>query len=109
MAKFIIVYKGPATPPEQMAPEQTQKIMDAWRVWMEKLGSALLDIGAPMAHGRAVVDDGSSAEATELNGYSIIEAASIDEAVQLVSDHPFLSDHSGQFSVEVFELLPVPM
>jgi hypothetical protein len=92
-----------------MVPEKTQEIMGAWTVWMEKLGSALLDVGAPMANGHAVVDDGSSAEATQLNGYSFIEAADMSAATQLVADHPFLSDHSGLFSVEVFELLPVPM
>ena len=33
----------------------------------------------------------------------------MDEALKLVDGHPFLSAHSGKFSVEVFELLPVPV
>ncbi len=108
MSKFILLYNGPATPAEQMAPEQTQKIMGAWKTWMEKLGPAMLDMGQPMANGRSVVDDGSKGQALELTGYSIIEAANIDEATKLVEDHPFLSDKTGKFSVEVFELMPVP-
>lgn len=75
---------------------------------MEKLGPAMVDMGQPMANGRSVVDDGTSAQPPLLTGYSIIEAANMDEALQLVDGHPFLSDHSGKFSVEVFELMPVP-
>lgn len=108
MSKFILLYNGPATPPEQMSKEQTEKVMGAWKTWMEKLGPAMLDMGQPMAKGKAVVDDGSEGAATDLNGYSIIEADNMDEAVKLVDGHPFLSDKTGEFSVEVFELLPVP-
>ncbi len=108
MAKFILLYNGPATPPEQMDPELVQKIMGNWKTWMEKLGPAMVDMGQPMAKGRAVVDDGSEKEALELSGYSIIEASNMDEAVKLVDGHPFLSDKTGKFSVEVFELMPAP-
>lgn len=108
MAKFILLYNGPATPPEQMNAEMVQKIMGAWKTWMEKLGTAMLDMGQPMANGKTVMDDGSAGTPPLLTGYSIIEAASMDEAVKLVDGHPFLSDKSGKFSVEVFELLAVP-
>jgi hypothetical protein len=109
MSKFILLYNGPATPPEQMDKEVVEKIMGAWKTWMEKVGPAMLDMGQPMANGRAVVDDGSDKVPLELSGYSIIEASNMDEAVKLVEGHPFLSDKTGRFSVEVFELMPVPM
>ncbi len=108
MSKFILLYNGPATPPEQMDQEKVQKIMGNWKTWMEKLGPSMIDMGQPMANGRAVVDDGSNKEPLELTGYSIIEATNMDEAVELVDGHPFLSDKTGKFSVEVFELMPVP-
>lgn len=108
MAKFILLYNGPATPAEQMDKGLVQKVMGAWKTWMEKLGPAMVDMGQPMANGRSVVDDGSEGKALLLTGYSIIEAANMDEAVKLVDGHPFLSDKTGKFSVEVFELMPVP-
>ena len=108
MKKFILLYKGPATKPEDMSEEKRSAIMAKWAEWMTKIGSAMLDMGQPMANGTAVVDDGSAGAATELSGYSIIEAADMESAKVLVADHPFLSDHSGKFSVEVHELLPVP-
>ena len=109
MKKFILLYKGPATPMEQMSKEQGEKTMAGWKEWMERIGSALVDIGAPMANGQAVVDDGSAGTATELTGYSIVQAEDMAGALKLVEGHPFLSDKIGKFSVEVFELLPVPM
>jgi hypothetical protein len=108
MSKFILLYNGPATPPEQMDKELVQKIMGNWKTWMEKLGPAMVDMGQPMANGKSVVDDGSEGQPLLLTGYSIIEAANMDEAVKLVDGHPFLSDKTGKFSVEVFELMPVP-
>lgn len=108
MKKFIILYNGPATPAEQMPPEQSKAIMEKWAEWMGKIGDAMLDMGQPMANGEAVIDDGSAGKATELSGYSIIQAQDMEAAKKLVEDHPFLSDKSGKFSVEVFELLPLP-
>ena len=109
MAKFILLYNGPATPMEQMTPEQGQAVMGKWQAWMGKVGDALIDVGAPMANGEAIVDDGSSGTATQLNGYTIVEADDTDAVRVLLDGHPFLSDRSGKFSVEIHELLPVPV
>ena len=109
MAKFILLYNGPATPMEQMTPEQGQAVMEKWQAWIGRVGGALIDVGAPMANGEAIVDDGSSGTATQLNGYTIVEAADTDAVKALLDDHPFLSDRSGKFSVEIHELLPVPV
>ncbi len=108
MKKFIILYNGPATPPEKMDPAKRDAIMVKWGEWMGKVGSAMVDVGQPMAPGEAVVDDGSSRPALELSGYSIIQAEDMAGAKKLVEDHPFLSDKTGNFSVEVFELMPTP-
>ncbi len=108
MKKFILLYNGPATKPEDMDPETVKGIMAKWGEWMGKVGDAMVDMGQPMANGEAVVDDGSAGKALELSGYSIIQAEDMAGAKKLVEGHPFLSDKSGKFSVEVFELMPVP-
>lgn len=109
MKKFIILYNGPATPADKMTPDMVQKVMNNWKTWMGKVGSSMLDMGQPMAPGKAVVDDGTMGTATLLSGYSIIQAEDMDAAVEMVKDHPFLSDKTGKFSVEVYELMPAPM
>ncbi|MDH5334235.1 MAG: YciI family protein [Thermoleophilia bacterium] len=108
MTKFMLLYNGPATPPAEMDPEQVQAVMEAWGAWMGRVGDALTDMGAPTANGVAVVDDGSTGVATQINGYSIVEAESLDAAKKLVEGHPFLSEGSGKFSVEIHEVLPLP-
>ncbi|HUA13030.1 MAG TPA: YciI family protein [Candidatus Sulfotelmatobacter sp.] len=109
MKKFILLYKGPATPMDQMSEEQNKTQMQAWQAWAGKAGSGLVDMGSPMANGSAVVDDGSSSTASDLNGYSIIQAEDMNAAKAMLEGHPFLSDKSGKFSIEVFELVPIQM
>ena len=53
MSKFMILYRGQASAREQMAnatPEQVQAGVEAWRAWATKIGYALSDLGAPLAH-----------------------------------------------------------
>ena len=105
----MLVYKGPATDMSDMSEEQSKAVMDAWNLWMQKVGTSLVDIGQPMANSISLVDDGSAGSAAELNGYSIVEAESIDGAKSLADGHPFLSEGKGNFSIDIFELMPVPL
>jgi hypothetical protein len=104
MSKFMYLYKGPATPMDQFNEEQSREQMAAWGAWMEKMGPALLDAGTPFAARTSVVDDGAVGEASDLNGYSIVEAENLQAATALADGHPFLSDGNGKFSVEIYEL-----
>lgn len=82
--------------------------MAKWGAWMGRVGGALVDIGTPLGAGVSVVDDGSAGTATPLSGYSIVQAASLDEAESLVDGHPYLSDGSGDYAVDIYEMLPTP-
>ena len=109
MAKFIFIYKGPATDMRDMTEEQGKAVLDAWNQWIEKTGKALVDVGHPMANGISVVDDGREGKAVLLNGYSIVEAPDLAGAKKLANGHPFLSEGKGNFAIDIYELLPVPM
>lgn len=108
MKKFILLYIGPVTPLEQMTKEQTDKVNLGWKNWMERVDGAVVDMGAPMTGGRALVDDGSVGSVALINGYTIIQADDMDNALKLIEDHPFLSEKAGKFSIEIFELVPIP-
>ncbi|MBT3396856.1 MAG: hypothetical protein HOB82_06990 [Alphaproteobacteria bacterium] len=108
MTKFIMVYKGPATPMDEMTEEQGKAVMDAWGAWMGKVGDGLVDVGSPFGPGNSIRDDGTTGSAAELSGYSIIEAADLASATEMTGGHPFFSEGKGNFSIEVFELMPVP-
>ncbi len=108
MKEFIILYKGPTTDMSSMTDEQVRGVMKKWEEWMGNMGESLVSVGNPMAGGVALVDDGTEAEVSDLSGFSIIKASSLDDAKELVKDHPFLSDNDGKFSVEIHELSPAP-
>ncbi len=108
MSKYLTLYRGPATPMEEMTQEQGAAEMAAWNKWIEGVGPALLDVGEPCGDRAAVTDDGSTGTPTDVNGYSIVEAASLDAAKALVADHPFLSEGKGRFTIDVIELVPLP-
>lgn len=108
MSRFMLIYNGKATDPSQMTPEDATRVMDGWRSWMGTVGPALVDVGTPFGQGTSVVDNGSSADAIELSGYSIVEAGSLADARRLAQSHPFLSEGKGNYAVEVYEMLPVP-
>jgi hypothetical protein len=109
MSKYLYLYRGPATPMEDFTPEQSAEQTQAWGKWMGQVGSALVDPGAPFAARTAVGDDGSRPAPSDQNGYTIVEADSLDAAGKLLDGHPFLSEGKGRFSVEIFELAPMPM
>lgn len=107
MSKYLLLYRGPATPMESFTPEQSAEQMQAWGEWMGRVGSALVDGGSPFGARAAVSDDGSSPEPSDQNGYTIVEADSLDGARSLTKGHPFLTEGKGRYTVEIFELIPM--
>jgi hypothetical protein len=100
MAKYLLVYHGGGMPEGQEAQE---KVMAAWGAWFQNLGPALADGGNPIGQtktiggGGAVSDGGGANPAT---GYSLIEANSLDAAVELAKGCPVLE---GGATIEVAE------
>ena len=109
MPKYMIVYKGDATDPADMTEGQRNEVMAAWGAWMERVGTGLADVGTPLSAVMSVVDDGTDGTPVSLAGYSLVEAADPGEAKSLVKGHPFLSEGKGNFAIDVYEMLPVPM
>jgi hypothetical protein len=99
MAKFLYLYFG-GSPPK--SPDEGKKVMDAWMAWFGKVGDKIADGGAPLGPRKSI---GGSA-ASSATGYSIVNAANLDEAVALTKGHPHLA--SGG-SIEVCEAMPIPM
>jgi hypothetical protein len=109
MSKYLYLYRGPATPMEEFTPEQTEEQTRAWGDWMGRVGPNLVDPGSPFGARSAVCDDGTSGAPGDLNGYTIVEADSVDAARALLDGHPFLSEGKGRFAIDVFELVPMTM
>ncbi len=101
MSKYLLAYHGgddlPATEAEQAS------VMAAWTDWLGTAGERLVDGGAPIGTRKTVSADGAVSDGgTALNGYSLIEADSIDEAVAFAKASPHLAAGG---SVEVGETI----
>jgi hypothetical protein len=107
MSKFLLLYRGPATPMDSYTPEQSAEVMKAWETWLGGIGASLVDAGNPLGARAAVADDGSSPAPSDQNGYSIVQANDLGEARNLLKGHPFLTEGKGRFAVEVFEIVPM--
>ena len=109
MAKFMLLYRGDATPPEDLTEAQGAEIRDLWTTWVDKHGSRLVDVGTPFGGRTAVGGDGSDQPAANLHGYTIVEAENLEDAKQFCDGHPFLDGVGADFTVDVFELMPLEM
>ncbi len=110
MKKFIVLYHAPQSAAEKMnasSPEDMKAGMAEWMEWSQKAGDKLVEFGTPLGNAQAVTNSGSSASSSDVNGYSIIQAESMEEAVELLKQHPHLHWADG-CQIEVFESLPVP-
>jgi hypothetical protein len=90
MAKYLFVYHGGSVPSN---PADVKKTMDAWVQWFGSMGSAVIDGGNPVGKSSTVKGDGSLAAgggANPASGYSLIEAASLDDAHKKAKGCPIL-------------------
>jgi hypothetical protein len=61
--------------------------------WVASVGDAMVDPGAPLAASRSVSSSGTQdgPVGDPIGGYTVLKAADLDAATQLVANHPFIS------------------
>jgi hypothetical protein len=84
-----------------------EAVMGQWNAWAGKVGDRMVDFGTPLAGGVQVTPEGTSPSTSEVAGYTLIEADSMDDALALAQDHPHLNMPGG-CTIEVHEAQPVP-
>lgn len=99
MPKFILAFRGGMP----KSPEEGQKMMAQWNAWMAAVGIALVDKGAGFGKSRFLTGPNQEGKAGDpLSGYSIVEAADADAAVELARKNPIFALGG---SIEVAELM----
>ncbi len=106
MPKYMMLYRGPQPDPAMMTPENGKKVMDLWLAYFGKMGKAIIDGGNPLSAGASVMSTGKDGKATDVNGYSIVEAKDMKAAKAMTKGHPHLMDAKN--SIDIFEITPVP-
>jgi hypothetical protein len=100
MAKFVYAYTGGE---RAETPEAQEQSMQEWGAWSAELGDTVVDFGNPFGASKTVKPGGSGdGTASGLGGYSVVQAASLDEAAAKAAGCPILKVGGA---VEVYEAL----
>ena len=89
------------------SPEAGKAYQSKWTAWANNLGKALVTPAVPLAAPKVLTSGGVSdkADRNRLTGYSIVEAGSLDAAVEMAKGCPHL-EHG---TLEVAEILDMKM
>jgi hypothetical protein len=101
MKKFIVLYSGGKAP---TTPQEGEASMKQWQSWFGKLGSAVVEGGAPFGGSKTVTSSGTreGSEGNVSNGYSVLQADDLAGAAKLVRDCPIIADGG---KVHIFDLM----
>ena len=105
MPTYLVTYHGGPGLPDD--PAIVQQMVAAFMGWVSEVGPAMRDPGAPLAAAKTVSASGivdGQREAT-IGGYTTLEAGTLDEAVALLRNHPYLP---GGGTLQVSEAVAVP-
>ena len=109
---FLIIYHAPMDAMAQtanMSPEEQAAGMAAWQRWAERVGSRLLDLGAPLINGKRLGAQGESMPSTkDVAGYSLLSAEDWDEVMSLLEGHPHISGWHPEATIEIHETMAMP-
>jgi hypothetical protein len=103
VGKYVLAYRGGGMAETE---EAQAAVMNQWMAWFGELGASVVDGGNPFGPSKKLASDGKVADGNDagLTGYSIIDAASLDEAAAKAKDCPVLS--SGG-TIDVYETIAV--
>jgi hypothetical protein len=87
MSKYLVTYHGSSPPSD---PAKMERIQAAFGEWLARAGKAVTDPGAPLRPGTQV-SNGAATPQVMIGGYTIIEAANLDEARGILASHPFVA------------------
>ena len=98
MPQYVFTYHQP----KGYVPGTDADAMAAWQSYFEDIADHIVDPGKPVFDRRAV---GEIGDATQLGGYTVIDARDMDEAIALAQGCPSLQRAGG---VQVGELADLP-
>lgn len=111
MKKFMILYRSPTSSSDRMATSTEEEMkagMDAWIKWKDEVEGAgvKFEFGMPLQARKHIEGGEVTAGESDVSGYSLMEADSVDDVVKHLKNHPHL--HEAANSIEVLEFLPMP-
>jgi DNA/RNA endonuclease YhcR with UshA esterase domain len=113
---FLAVFLGSKTSakmaawnalPEAERRSKEQQGMAAWKAWVAKNQTALVELGGPLGKTKKVDSSGIADISNEMGAFTVVRAASHEAAAKLFENHPHFAIFPGE-RVEVMPVLPIP-
>ncbi len=111
MAKFMYLFRSNPAAHQSMSPEQMQQTMKKWMDWkdtleknghIKQLGDRLDGTGKVVRGKAKAITDGPYVEVKDfIQGYMLVEAKDMDQAVELSKGCPIL-DSDGTVEIRPF-------
>lgn len=100
MSEYMFAYHGGKKPD---SPEEGAKMMAEWQAWVESLGDTMTNPGTPLGMSKTVTATGveDNGGPNPLAGFSVVQADSIEAALDLAKNCPFLA----MGTIEVAEMM----
>lgn len=105
MAQYVITYLG-GNPPS--SPEEGKQHFAKYMAWLKDMGDAVVSPANPLKNTHSITPNGeiSAGGQTNMSGYTIINADSIESALTMAKTCPFL-EIGG--TLEVSEKIEMPL
>lgn len=110
MKKFLILYYSPTSAEERIEQAGMDKMkasMAEWMEWKNRHGDALLEFGSPVKPSKKLDKGTVEDDQGWTTGYSIIQADDLDQAVEIMKDHPNFTNLDGP-GIEILEYVSMP-
>lgn len=108
MKKFLVTYHAPASATEQMknaTPAQIMAATQPWMDWKAANEANIVSFGSRLFPGEERSSDSDwTSSASEVTGFSILQANSLEEIKEKLANHPQLAwDATCRISINEFQ------
>lgn len=110
MKKYLILYYSSTSAEErinQAGMDKMKASMAEWMEWKNRYGDALVDFGSPVKPSKKLDKGAVEDDHGWTTGYSLIQAKSLDQAVEIMKDHPNFKNPGGP-GIEILEYVSMP-
>lgn len=113
---YLAVFTGSKTGPQMKAwealPEAERKErelagMAAWKTWAMQFQDRIVTMGGPLGKTKRVSAGGIADISNELAAFTVVRAASHEDAARMFDNHPHFAIFPGE-GVEIMPILAIP-
>ncbi len=113
---YLAVFLGSKTSSQMKAWEalppvdrdaRVQQGMAAWKAWVMQHQDHIVAMGGPLGKTKRVSAAGVADVGNEMGAFTVVRAASHEEAARMFENHPHFAIFPGE-AVEIMPVLPIP-